>query len=52
MDGCDAGVCEHNTVDRARQRADDHAVAIWTYSCDDTVTRFCEASRTKGTKDA
>ena len=47
----DGALLERNTVSRANQRSNGYNIAIWTWSADNSVIQFNEASGTKGQRD-
>ena len=47
----DGALLERNTVSRANQRSEGYNIAIWTWSADNSVIQFNEASETQGQRD-
>ncbi len=47
----DGAVIEKNVVGRANQRSQGYNIAIWTWSADNSVIQYNEASETKGERD-
>lgn len=47
----DGALIERNVVEKANQRSAGYNVAIWSWSADDTIVQYNEASGTKGERD-